>query len=91
MQTERGPELRAEARASRREVFGLWLARAALRITGNRELANVARVLPLIPQRRLAISPEKLDRQSSGLLSGKEWLIWDPSAESIRPLFDKSS
>jgi hypothetical protein len=76
---------------SMRVRCGLWLARVALRITGNHELANVARVLPLIPQRRLAISPEKLDRQSSGLLSGTEWLIWDPSGASGHPLSDRSS
>ena len=38
---------------SMRVRCGLWLARVALRITGNHELANVARVLPLIPQPRL--------------------------------------
>jgi hypothetical protein len=74
-----------------RERFGLWLARMALRVTGNRELANASTILPLIPQRRLAISPEPLDRQTSALLSGEEWLIWDPSGVSRRPISSQSS
>jgi predicted AAA+ superfamily ATPase len=37
------------------ERFGLWLAWWALRITGNRELANISRVAPLIRRRRFAI------------------------------------
>jgi hypothetical protein len=30
--------------------LGLWLARFALRLTGNREHANASRLLPLIPR-----------------------------------------
>src|SRR5258707_15712081 len=51
-----------------RQEIGLWLARTVLRLTGNRELACASRVLPLIPQRRLATSLEPLDPQMSKLL-----------------------
>jgi hypothetical protein len=55
------------------ERFGLWLAFWALRLTGNRALANTSKVLPLIPQRRLAIGSEPLDHQASPLLFGTGW------------------
>lgn len=75
-----------------RETVGLWLARLVLRATGNRVLANVSRVLPLIPARRLAISPEPLgpEPQCSILLSREPWLIWDPSGELGHPLSRRS-
>jgi hypothetical protein len=60
------------------ECIGLWLAYWALRLTGNRELANVSKVLPLIPRRRLAIGSESLDRQASPLLFGRESWLWSP-------------
>ena len=75
-------DLDAASLPGAKERFGLWLARMALLLTGNRELANVSKVLPLIPQRRLAISPESLDLQSFGHLSGSEWRVWNPSPAS---------
>lgn len=67
------------------ERFGLWLAYWALRLTGNRTLADASQVLPLIPQRRLAIAKESLtDHPASALLCGKEWYLWAPSRASDR-------
>jgi hypothetical protein len=74
--------------SSRHERFGLWLAYWVLRLTGNRVLANVSRVLPLIPKRRLATALEPLDLHPSELLRGEEWCVWDPSAALGRPLRD---
>ena len=74
-----------------KQKLGLWLARQMLRLTGNRELANASTILSLIPKRRLAISPEALDLQKSGLLSGTEWRVWDPSGVSPRPISEESS
>jgi hypothetical protein len=61
-----------------RERLGLWLASWALRLTGNYQLSNAIAVLPLIPQRRLAIGPEALDQRPSGLLYGSQWVLWSP-------------
>lgn len=63
-----------------RERLGLWLAYWALRLTGNRQLANTSRVLPLIPKRQLAIGLEPLDLRPSALLSETDWMVWRPSA-----------
>lgn len=73
-----------------REKVGLWLVRMVLILTGNRALANASIVLPLVQKRQFAISPEPFDRQESGLLSGSEWLIWDPSGASRQPLSEES-
>jgi hypothetical protein len=64
------------------ERLGLWLAYWSLRITGNRALANISQVLPLIPQRRIALGLEPLDRHPSELLRGREWLVWNPEGHS---------
>jgi hypothetical protein len=60
------------------EVIGLLLARSALWLTGNRELSRVASVLPLIRERRLAISSECLgeDPDHHPLLSQEAWFLW---------------
>jgi len=61
------------------EKIGLWLAYWALRLTGNRALATISQVLPIIPQRHLAIGLEPLDLQASPLLSERAWWLWAPS------------
>jgi hypothetical protein len=59
------------------ERLGLWLAYWALRFTGNRELANISQVVPLIRSRRLALAKEPLtDYPTSTLLCGTEWWLW---------------
>lgn len=59
------------------ERIGLWLARWALRLSGNRDLANMCSILPLIRERRFAIAPEALDlHPASPLLSQNQWLLW---------------
>src|SRR6185437_8057675 len=42
--------------------FGLWLAKWALRLTGNRQLARASEALPLILARRFLILAEPADR-----------------------------
>ncbi len=74
-----------------REKIGLWLVRVVLRITGNGELANISRVLPLIPQRHLAIGLEPLDSRPSGLLSERGWILWRPVKPSVHSLPDQLS
>jgi hypothetical protein len=75
-----------------RERLGLWLVYWSLRITGNRVLANVSQVLPLIPQQRLAISPRPLtDHPVSEPLLGQEWYLWDPSGALRHRLSSQSS
>jgi hypothetical protein len=64
------------------ERLGLWLAYWALRLTGNRDLANISRVVPLIRERRFALALEPLDRRPSELLSQNQWYLWNPSGAS---------
>lgn len=65
-----------------REKIGLFLAYWALWITGNRALATISQVLPLIPKRHLLIGVEALDRRPpSPLLLGHQWWLWIPSAD----------
>ncbi len=61
---------------SRRADIGLWLARMALRLTGNRALANASRVLPLIPQRRLLICVRPVDLSLFESISAGTWALW---------------
>ena len=60
------------------EKIGLWLAYWVLRLTGNRDLANISRVLPAVQRRHWAICSEPLERRPSPLLFGTEWWLWDP-------------
>src|SRR5271155_2772617 len=63
------------------ERLGLWLARMALLITGNRKLANASRVLPLLPKRGLMICVRPADRPLFEWLGPGTWAYWR-SAES---------
>jgi hypothetical protein len=67
---------------SLKQRLGLWLAYWMLRLTGNRDLANISRVLPLIPERRFALALEPLDRHPSELLSQNQWYLWRPTGAS---------
>jgi hypothetical protein len=64
------------------EKFGLWLAKAALTITGNRELAEHVPVLPIARQRRFAIFSSLTDKSvpQEGVLLGESghWSSWCP-------------
>ena len=65
------------------ECFGLWLARLALRVTGNRELARASGALPLIQQRRLLISVDPIDLTGclwSDILCEGTWVVWNRPA-----------
>ena len=59
--------------------FGLWLARVALLMTRNRELADACSVLPLVPQQKFMILAEPADQSQSMLLSEGPWILWRPS------------
>lgn len=69
-------------------VLGLRLARMALRITGNRELADAARVLPLIPRRRVSISLEPQNLLGSAPALSANWYLWKTEAELGRHLLE---
>jgi hypothetical protein len=62
---------------TRRESFGLWLARMALSVSGNPELASISRVLPLIRERCFLICAGPLDLDSRAYGSRGTWAYWD--------------
>lgn len=66
------------------ERLGLWLAKWALRLTGNRALGNACSVLPLIRERRFLISVHPADRELFQRLSAGTWAYWT-SEESPLP------
>jgi hypothetical protein len=69
-----------------REKIGLWLARTALRLTRNPELARASGVLPLIVQRRLAIFADPVDQGLSDNEGEGSWAIWNrPSPPPLLP------
>lgn len=60
-----------------KQRLGLALARSALRLTRNRELADVCSVLPSIPGRQFALSARRMDPDLSRLLESGSWLLWN--------------
>ena len=72
------------------QKIGLALARAVLHVTGNRDLAKASAALPLVAQRRLAISAHQEDgRFPCEILDDGWWVLRGP-AEGLAGGLDRS-
>ena len=77
----------AKDRGTKHQRLGMWLAKKALLLTGNRDLASIASALPLIAERRWMISVEPVDLSSTGILSKEHWIYWERQAPAQPPRF----
>ena len=71
------------------QQIGLWLARQALRVTGNACLAECVQDLPLILSRHLLIASDPIDQSEYQFEPSDKWLVWsgrDGSKSSHREL-----